>query len=120
SPAGLPVTSMPALPAASARAESSARPALSMRVTPAMSMRRAPAHCGRAERHSARTCSPVTSPLTRSASPSRRTSPLLAGIGLDPPGAQVGRDLADRLARQRGVELLAEGLHEGHAFHHHV
>src|SRR5690606_30863474 len=113
---------MPVPPAAAwARAESIARPALSMWWTSVMSMPRAPAACGRAARHSPGTASRTRAPLKRSASPSRRTEASVgAGIGLDPAGAEVRGDFTDRLARQRGVELLAEGLHEGHALDHEV
>src|SRR5690606_20121076 len=109
-------------PAAAASADSMARPALSRPVTAAMSKRRTPARSERAARHRPGTASRTRAPRKRSASPSRWTpgSAAGAGIGLHPAGAQVGGDVADRLARQRGVELLAEGLHEGDALDHDV
>src|SRR3546814_7001842 len=68
------------------------------------------------------TASRSRTPEKRSVSPSRAmvVAASAARIDADLAGSQFDGDLADRLAGQFVVELGAEGLHEGHAFDHHV
>src|SRR5688500_18762970 len=111
-------------PARAASSASIARPALSTWLTARRSKRLAPAIDASACGHNVATTARCRAPLNTSASPSRRTlAPANAcsvgvGIGLQLAGADVGGDLRDGLARQRRIELAAEGLHERHAFDH--
>src|SRR6476646_2062324 len=108
-------------PARCASSASRAMPALSTWPTPETSKRRTPASIGSARVHASRMPAVSRSPPKRNVSASRCREMVSAlGIGLQLAAAQVGGNLLDRLVGQLLVELLAECLHERHAFNHHV
>src|SRR4249919_289761 len=144
SPSGLPSICTPS-PAIAASSASRARPALSTRGTADRSKRLMPASClgtcGHNTATAARSRVPVKARVSScrvqvavmgevsvrgTCAPggfggSRRTlAGLLAGFRLQLARLEVGGDLRDRLAVERAIELRAEGLHEAHAFDHHV